>query len=464
VSGRLDLPDVQGLVVRGYGRLPRAAFLLCSVEDDGAARALLGRWAGEITAAARRSDESALNIAFTAPGLQAIGLPKDAIDGFSAPFVEGMTTEHRGRLLGDVGDADPRRWAWGGPDNPAVHVLLLVYARTAELLDRRVTALQESAAGALLPLGLLTTDELSPTEAFGFRDGLSQPKMTGVPGATARDRTVPAGEFVLGYPNGYDQLTARPLLAPSADPAGILPRDRGGSGAADLGRNGSYLVFRQLRQDVDAFWSFVRERTLGPDGREDPAAQQRLAAKMVGRWTSGAPLVLAPDGDDPGLAENDFGYHATDPQGLACPLGAHIRRTNPRDSLDPRPGSAESLRVNDRHRLLRRGRSYTITGQSGPGVAPVERGLHFLCLNANLARQYEFVQHTWVNNPAFNGLHDDGDPLVGPRGRRGNTFTEQARPVRRRHRGLPAFVQVRGGAYFFLPGLAAVRYLAQVSG
>ena len=93
-----------------------------------------------------------------------------------------------------------------------------------------------------------------------------------------------------------------------------------------------------------------------------------------------------------------------------------------------------------------------------------ERGLHFICLGANLSRQFEFVQHTWANNPKFNGLYDDPDPLIGDRDPRGKgkqgTFTEQARPVRRRTTGMPSFVGIRGGAYFFLPGVRALRYLA----
>ncbi|HEY3002590.1 MAG TPA: peroxidase, partial [Kribbellaceae bacterium] len=193
--------------------------------------------------------------------------------------------------------------------------------------------------------------------------------------------------------------------------------------------------------------------------------RDHLAAKVVGRWTSGAPLVLAPDHDDPAVARsNDFRYHAADPDGLACPVGAHIRRVNPRDALEPAPGTDRSLEVNKRHRLLRRSRSYRTEGPANGRAAEggEERGLYFFCLNANLARQYEFVQHTWINNPVFNGRYHETDPLVGGR-HTGATFTEPARPVRRRHRGLPQFVTVRGGAYFFLPGLSALRYLTNLT-
>ena len=145
-------------------------------------------------------------------------------------------------------------------------------------------------------LGTCDQDGIEP---FGFRDGVSQPFVEGLSKTGPPENTVKAGEFLLGYENEYGLYTDRPLLDPSADPDGVLPRDAAGSGRADLGRNGSYLVFRQLRQDVPRFWHFVDTATRTADGRSDPAARVRLAAKMVGRWPSGAPLTLAPDADDP---------------------------------------------------------------------------------------------------------------------------------------------------------------------
>jgi Dyp-type peroxidase family len=449
----LDVADVQGLVVRGYGRLRHAAFLVCAVRDPAAARAFLRDRIPEVATGLGPDGEHALNVAFTAPGLVAFGLPDDVVGAFAAPFVEGMTTDHRRRLLGDVGPAAPERWAWGGPDTPPVHLVLLLYAASAAVLDERRGALRAAAAGALDVVADLDTDELGRREAFGFVDGLSQPRLAGLPGGNASGRAVATGEFVLGHPNVYDQLAPRPLLDPDTDPDRILPRDPAGTAAADLALHGSYLVVRQLRQDVEAFAAFLRERTRTADGADDEPAQERLAAKMVGRWRSGAPLVLAPIADAPDAASADFGYHAEDPDGLACPLGAHIRRANPRDALPPKPGSERSLRLTDHHRLLRRARNYSHDG---------ERGLVFMCLVGDLSRQYEFVQHSWINDPVFDGLHDDADPLVAPRGPRGGTFVEQAQPVARRHRDLPEFVRVRGGAYFFLPGVSALRYLTHV--
>ena len=190
---------------------------------------------------------------------------------------------------------------------------------------------------------------------------------------------------------------------------------------------------------------------------------------MVGRWPGGAPLALSPDRDDPALAEvNDFGYFHEDPVGTGCPVGAHVRRTNPRDSLDPRPGTEKSLAINRRHRLLRRGREYgqALSPEAAltESLAPdEERGLHFICLNANIARQFEFVQNTWLNNPKFAGLYDDSDPLIGQSAPYGGTFTmPSATGARSRVNGMPRFITVKGGAYFFLPGLEALRRLASL--
>jgi Dyp-type peroxidase family len=451
----LDLADVQGLFARGYGDLRSAAFLLLAIEDAGAARGWLA--ALPVTGADEKPTERALHVAFTSSGLERLGLPRSTLAQFSNEFVTGMTTPHRTRILGDLDASAPSAWDWGGTSGPRVDAALLLYGRD----DAVLPALEQEQTGALGGVSVvrrLETADLDGFEPFGFRDGISQPFVEGLGRTGPRETTVRAGEFLLGYPNEYGRYTDRPLVD---DASGVLPRDAEGSGRADLGRNGSYLVFRQLAQDVSGFWRFADGAAGG-----DAAARERLAAKMVGRWRSGAPLVLAPDADDERLAnENAFSYHEADPRGKLCPIGSHIRRTNPRDSLDPRPGSSRSFDVNRRHRLLRRGREY------GPPLPPEEalrgdddneRGLHFICLNANIARQFEFVSHTWVNNPKFDRLYDDTDPLVAPSSPHGGTFTIPTDGVRERVTGVPRFVTVKGGAYFFLPGLAALRYLAEL--
>lgn len=455
----LDLGDIQGLMARGYGRLPHAAYVLLAIDDPAPARRVINGFVdvGSVSTVAMPTPDRALNLAFTAVGLLRLTDSAALPDRFSEPFLTGMVTEYRSRVLGDVGANDPQHWVWGGPTTDSVHAVLLLYAADQQSL----VAWHDSLVADLKTHGIrvlqtLSTVRLSNREPFGFRDGISQPLLAGLGSAQREGDVVKDGEFVLGYVNEYNQRTERPLLPAAEDPHRILPRDPDGSGWADLGRNGSYLVFRQLRQDLTAFEAYL-DHAATVDGRIDERERDRLAAKIVGRWRgSGAPLTLAPEYDDPAHgAANSFGYQALDQDGLRCPVGAHIRRANPRDSLAPDPGTSASRDVNRRHRLLRRGRAY------GPGehAAGVEHGLHFQCLNTNLARQYEFVQHSWVNDPGFDGLVGVEDPLVGPRIDGPSSFVVPGLPVRRHYQGLPQFVTVRGGAYFFLPGIRALLFL-----
>ncbi len=451
-----ELDDLQGLLRSGFRSLPHASFGLYHLGDIPSARRLLGLLLPLVTPAAEREVPVATQVALSASGLRSVGLAETVVAQFSLEFQEGMSAPARSRFLGD----DPSAWTWGAPSMPSVDLFVATYAVTAAELSAAVQVVDDAAERcAAEPVRRLAT-VLTDTEPFGFRDGISDPYVPELASRAVQARPpeaapVPMGEFVLGHPNAYGQLAQRPVLPVEADPAATLPRLSPGSdpgnpdGGADLGRNGSYLVLRSLRQDVDGFAAYVA--TEAARSGIDPTL---LAAKMVGRWPSGAPLTLAPEGDDATLAlANDFGYHRDDARGLHCPVGAHIRRANPRDSLDPDPGSAASLEITDRHRILRRGRAF------GPGSGGDDVGLHFVALNANLGRQFEFVQHTWLNNPKFAGLRDDVDPLVSPRDPR-SVFTVPEEPLRRRYAALPDFVTTLGGAYFFLPGLRALRYLA----
>jgi Dyp-type peroxidase family len=460
----LERDDVQGLVVRGYGQLRAARYLLGEIVDPTKARGWLGRL--DVATGVRRTTEVAINVAFAASGVSKLGLPDNVLGQFSREFLDGMVTEHRQRILGDVDDSAPGLWDWGGPGADPIDVLLLVFARDEATVASAVAA-QERAlrGGGIRVVRTLDTVELEEREHFGFRDGISQPRLKDLGPAPQRD-VVPTGELVLGYTNAYKRFTQRPLVD---DARRILPEDRDGAGKRDLGRNGTYLVFRQLSQDVQGFWEFCERETRRLDGSVDGEARVRLATKLVGRWPSGAPLVLAPEADRPELEDaNDFAYFHVDPYGLRCPLGSHVRRANPRDTLDPDPGTRRSVEVNKRHRLLRRGRKYGALLSRGSLLSEgteaswgeIERGLHFICLVGNIARQFEFVQHSWLNDPRFNGLYDHPDALLSPAPPNGRTFTVQAEPVRERYSGLPRFVSVRGGAYFFLPGVRALRYLA----
>ncbi|MGE0599990.1 MAG: Dyp-type peroxidase [Dehalococcoidia bacterium] len=461
----LELDDIQGLVARGYGRLRAARWLAFRFGDAAAARSWLGRIAPQVTTASQDPRDHAIQLALTHGGLVSLGLPEAVGKQFAPEFREGMVTEHRQRVLGDFGADAPGNWRWGGGSNPPIDGLLMLYATN----DSELSALAGRARADLESAGIevlvsMDTTDIGDVEPFGFRDGISQPVPDGFGRDGRKEDTIRPGEFVLGYANEYGLLTDRPLVPPGSANADLLPPDSAGSADRDLGRNGSYLVVRQLEQDVPGFWKFIDQHA--ETAGLEPVA---LATKMVGRWPGGAPLALAASADDAELAAaNDFGYHTGDPDGLACPVGAHIRRANPRDSLDPDPGSSDSIAVNKRHRILRRGRAYgplLSREKALAATAPdgIERGLHFACIVGNISRQFEFVQHTWANNPKFDGLYDEVDPITGPRETGGSNFSMPANPVRTRLTGIPSFVTVRGGAYFFMPGLRAIRYLAALT-
>ena len=322
-----ELEDIQGLVARGYGDLTAATFLLGRIEDGAAARTWLAGIANILTAASQRPEGRAVNIAFTSVGLRHLGLTESTVALFSNEFVDGMTTPHRSRTLGDVGRDAPEHWSWGGPSAPVDFVLLLYATDSAELAALRAEPALAFPPGVQL-VSELATSNLRGHEPFGFRDGISQPLIEGLSKKGPAATTLKFGEFVLGYPNEYGRLTDLALL----------------ERAPEVGRNGSYVVFRQLRQDVRGFWRFLDDAARHPDGTPDPERRLRLAAKLVGRWPGGASLALSPELDDPALSEeNDFGYHDLDRRGERCPIGAHVRRANPRDSLDPKPGTDKSL-------------------------------------------------------------------------------------------------------------------------
>jgi Dyp-type peroxidase family len=462
----LEKADVQGLVVSGYARMHHARYVLLRVHDPAEARRRLGELADRLTTAERAERAGCVNVAFTAAGLGALGLSADELDTFAPPFREGMVTPYRQRVLGDTGPSDPTYWQWGhpgatGPSADRLHVLLLLFAAD----EAAVRALEDDEVGRLTAGGtceVLRTLRPEPlpgtqslgkfgVEHFGFADGMSQPVIAGsgqeagLGGDEARRQVVATGEFVLGYANGYGKVTPSPRVQ-----------------GADFGRNGTYLVVRQLAQDVAGFNRFLAEATGDGTGTRREAAIERLAAKLVGRWRSGASLVRSPHRDDADLAgDNGFGFAEVDPHGERCPIGAHTRRANPRDGLGGDPRRATELA--NLHRIVRRGRVY------GPAPAdPFEddgedRGLIFICVNANIDRQFEFIQHTWLNNRHFGALYDEQDPLLGTPSPSGGTFTVPAEPFAGRVPGIPSFVTTRGGAYFFLPGIDALRRLGRLT-
>ena len=339
----------------------------------------------------------------------------------------------------------------------------------------------------------LDTSNLDGDEPFGFADGISQPQIDWEQQlqrpCTQSEYTnvVALGEFLLGYANEYGKITDRPLLEADAASKNLLNAEDAPA-KKDLARNGSYLVIRQLEQDVRGFWKFLYEQAGG-----NVAGANQLGAKMVGRTRAGDPLVplqaQAIAGTDPRtVTQNQFTYDS-DPVGARCPFGAHVRRTNPRNSDFPerRPnvlrklmtmlgfgpkGFYDDLTSSVRfHRVLRRGREYgseLLPEEALESALPNElpRGLHFICLNANISRQFEFLQNAWIKNTKFSGTTGESDPLLGNRESipgcpvTGNFTIPRDGKLRRRVSGLPQFVTVRGGGYFFLPSLRALRYFA----
>jgi deferrochelatase/peroxidase EfeB len=379
-------------------------------------------------------DSRWVSVAFTWNGLQALGVNEASLATFPEEFCQGMAA--RAEMLGTTGANHPERWV-GGLASPNLHAIVVLFARNVAERERCKIDHQKylaECAGVEL-LSSLDMEALPPftyaKEHFGYRDRLSQPVIEGTgdlptPGSGP---PIKAGEFFLGYPDEFDSQppSPRPEL---------------------LSRNGSYLAYLRLDEHVGAFRDFLRQHG---ETREE---QELIAAKLMGRWRSGAPLTLAPQKDDPQLGAdmqrtNNFDYGTMDPYGYGCPVGSHIRRMNPRDT-------AENVR---RRKMIRRGGTY---GPPLPEDAPedgVERGIAAFVGCASLVRQFEFAMNVWVNDPKFQDLGNERDPFVGTQD---GTFdmTIPKRPIRKTIKGLPAFTTVRGGAYFFLPGIRALRYLA----
>lgn len=459
-----DLDDIQGLLKSGYGPLGEAAYLLLRIRDPGAARAWLRAFRPTTVGDLNQKVARARHVAFTASGLAALGLPAAVLEGFSPEFVGGMADDPaRSRRLGDVGANAPAGWAWGrDADEP--HLLVMLFAAGDDLAALK-SEVQNADFATAFDVRELSTAPLDGREPFGFVDGLSQPEIDWAgertPG-TSEDldygNLIAAGEFVLGHPNEYGLVTRTP---------GTRADGRDGS----LGRNGSYLVFRQLAQDVEGFWTFVNARGGLP-----------LAEAMVGRRRDGQALAeparrtirgVGPKQAD--ITFNNYDFES-DVDGTTCPVSGHVRRANPRTGdqpggdlgpirklagmlgvgLERRADTVASSRF---HRLLRRGRKY---------VSSEGTGLHFITLGASIARQFEFVQGAWLASAKFGGLSGEQDPLLGsrqpfPEGHATDGFRwPQKDGPCAAFEGLPQFVTVRGGAYFFLPGLAALRRLAEL--
>ena len=435
----LELDDIQHPVLRPRPTPYAAAYIFLRIDDRRAGREGLRRLAPLLNSAADMPDPNhhgAAAVALSFQGLKALGVPADILASFPKEFQQGMAA--RAEILGDTGENGPEHWEspLGSPD---VHVAIFALAPNAAQLEPILAdandALRE--LPGVTPIWRQDTymDHRESTP-FGHRDGIGNPDIegSGNPITNPHEPPFKPGEFVLGYPGetgGFPEMPQPEVL----------------------GRNGTYVVIRKLETRVAAFRQYLRANA------QSPEEEELLSAKFVGRWPSGAPLVLAPEHDDPELGadptrNNAFMYAEDDPRGLKCPLQSHIRRTYPRDS--------KIVGVARLHRIIRRGTSY---GPMLPdGVLEddgVERGMVYVSIGSHLDRGFEFVQTQWIIDGTFIGAPEVTDPLVGPHDEHGD-FTIPQQPIRRRLTGLPQFVATRGGEYFFMPGLRALQWLADL--
>jgi Dyp-type peroxidase family len=434
----LELDDIQSGVLRPRPAPYVATYIALRIDDRHAGRALMQRISNAVTSAAHPESPLAdtwVSAALTYQGLKALGLPQESLDSLSWEFRQGMAA--RAKELGDVGESDPQNWEkpLGTSD---VHVIIVAVSPDAERLEAAVAKARKTyqAMAGIEAIWRQNCHALpNDKEPFGFRDGISHPAIegSGILGTNPHEQPFKAGEFVIGY---RDEIGGVQKTTPEI-----------------LGHNGTYVVFRKLHQRVADFRRFLKTNSNSSDEEE------LLAAKMMGRWRSGAPLALCPFHDDPELGadpqrNNAFMFEEDDKAGLKTPGGSHIRRTNPRDA-----SIAGVARI---HRMIRRGTAY------GPllpdGVLEddgADRGLMFAFVGAHISRQFEFVQSQWINDGVFFGAGEDKDPLVGSNGD-GGKFTLPRKPVRRRIQGIPNFVVTRGGEYCFMPGLRALRWLSDL--
>ena len=481
---KLNLPDIQGIIVRGY-RMPMVRYFLLKVNTPAAARALLGRLATgderdvpQITTAdewhvatpgphddprssPKRKPDYCLNVGITWPGLVALGVERSASARFRPDPSTPSSRARRARAgrVGDHGDSGPEHWVGGfGTGND--HVMMALYASSPEAMETysgRLTALfQEGKAFELLwhVDGAAMTELVDgkpmpvPKVHFGYTDGLTiTPRIKGGPEPVPPDHQEPCEPWLFVLSDDADNYH---LPSPPA-----------------LWRNGSFGVFKMMEQDVVGFENFLQSNK----DRIDP---ELLAAKLCGRWRNGVPLALSPDTDSPpgGITAeelNDFEYvnsdGSGDPRGLRCPVGAHIRRCNPRGQ--PVAGQGHPGGSNNSHRLIRRGMPY------GPPYDPsvpydgIERGLLGYFINSYIENQYEFVLKEWCEAGEFAGrvrLNPKcKDAIIGS-----NDSTESVFDIPRaggpplRLTGFSRFITTKAAAYCFLPSITALKWIAAI--
>jgi len=473
----LELSEIQAFLLNEYAAMGCSKYYLMQVKDAAATKTFLAYVAHSITHANVTVTDTCLNIGFTSNGLKQLGYHETNMHSFSREFREGMVTEHRQRLLGDFESSDPLKWNWGGPANERVDLILMVFGKDEATAQNFYQELAAKFATALSVVHVLDGSPLpNNREHFGFRDGISQPVIKGSgfqPSGNNND--IEPGEFVLGYKNEYNVYPDTALLKVAQGKHELLSDNAEGIADEqtklkykDVGQNGTYFVLRQLQQDVNGFWEFLKKQAAADaDEKTRQEEATMLAAKMMGRWPGGAPLVKYDKDPCIEIVDDNFNYLKEDASGDKCPFGAHIRRMNPRDVFEESPQNV-SLNLTRRHRIMRRVRSYgeDFIGSAANHQPNGEVGLLFGCFNANISKQFEFIQYTWANSPKFKRLYVDPDPFIGVREdtekKLQQVFTIPQTTASRVITDMQSFVTVKGGGYFFFPSISVIKFLATI--
>jgi Dyp-type peroxidase family len=482
-ASKLDLNDIQGLILRGY-KMPMVRHYLLTVGDPRAARKLLGQLvsgnesdAPQVTTAeewqvgfeAGPEDNPAerpqykpdycLNVGITWPGLIALGI-KDRVSALSFKSFEAFTAgaAARAELIGDVGPSAPQNWV-GGFGTGSDHLMVTLHAISAEAMtgysDRLSALFAKGDAFREIwrtdGMALMETVDGKPTFTsklhFGYTDGISRTTIRGGPEKYAPDHQQPCESWLFVLQDGADSY--------------FVPEP------PELGLNGSFAVFKMIVTDVVGFEENLQKN-------KDKINPELLAAKMCGRWRNGVPLALSPETDNPtGVALdqlNNFGYvnadGSGDPKGVRCPVGAHIRRANPRDQ--PVQGQGVPGGSNNAHRLIRRGMPYGPVYDPTKPYDGIERGLLGYFVNASIENQYEFVMSHWVNDSEFAGAvrlnPKSKDPIAGtPNPGEGIFVIPQsngAPPIE--IAGFSTFLRTKATAYCFLPSITALKFISNL--
>lgn len=464
-----DWGDVQGLILRGYRYDVSRHVVVHCAGTAAQARAFLAKLTPSVTTAApwKTKPTSTLNVGITYNGLLALGMTAPPLKFFfSLSFQNGAVAQ--APVIGDVGASAPAHWNGNLGDPNTAHLILTFYANDAAALDAAIRAWTDLFPEYGLEVAYAIDAQALNDPAFdnngvhfGYRDSIAQPTIAGAPprkhDAPDDQPVAPAGEFLMGYPSQMGTTT--PWIYK------IKPDE--------LSKNSSFGAFRILEQDVAAFQTFLNEA--GSAAGLDP---ELLAAKVCGRWRNGNPLVLAPDAEPrlPVDQLNDFRYgsndaNAPDPLGVKCPVGSHIRRSNPRDQQvvgGPNEGH--------KHRVVRRNMPYGPPYHGNGEDDGVKRGLVGYFINVDLANQFEFVMSSWINGAQFvtSVPLAQGDPSANITGadvflgdQPADFFVTQppAQPggqVVNQTVTVPPvpLITTKGSAYCYLPSITALRYLA----